>query len=366
MKEEELQYALALQRAYGIGDVNAKKLIALCGSPKNVFKEAGSTLKKIKGIGAVKWKELRSTEHVKAAEIEMKHLQQNNVKPLYYQNSEYPALLKNCVDSPILLFQDGNFCTNNQKTISIVGTRKMTSYGREFCKKLIEELKEYKPLIVSGFAYGVDVCAHLEALKNNLTTVGVLAHGFGEIYPKAHKKYMAQMYERGGFLTEFWYEDAPFRENFLKRNRIIAGISEATLVVESADKGGALVTAEIANSYSKDVFAVPGRNTDRYSKGCNALIRDCKAALVTSADDIVQTLGWEKLEKTKTVQTKLFVDLTKEELQIVRHLEAQGKERLDSIAIVCNMPAFKVANLLFQLELKGFIRALPGKAFELL
>lgn len=366
MKEEELRYALALQKVYGIGDVNAKKLITLCGSPKNVFKEARSTLKKIKGIGAAKWKELSSSQYVKAADVEMKRIQQHKIKPLYFQDSEYPSLLKNCMDSPILLFQDGHYCWKNQRTISIVGTRKMTSYGKEFCKKLIGELKEYNPIIVSGFAYGVDVCAHRESFTNKLTTVGVLAHGFGDVYPKAHKKYMAQMYERGGFLTEFWYEDAPYRENFLKRNRIIAGISEATLVIESADKGGALVTADIANSYSKDVFAVPGRNTDTYSKGCNALIRDCKAALVTNADDIVHMLGWEKYQKSKTVQTKLFVDLTAEELQIVHCLEAHGKERLDPIAIACKMPAFKVANLLFQLELKGFVRALPGKKFELL
>lgn len=366
MEEEELLYALALQKTRGIGDINAKKLIAICGSAKNVFIEATGVSKKIKGVGAARWKELHSSKNLKIAEAEIKRIQAHHIKPLYYRNQEYPSRLKNCVDSPILLFQDGDYCWERQKIISIVGTRKMTSYGREFCKKLIAELKEYKPIIVSGFAYGVDICAHREALRNNLTTVAVLAHGIGNLYPKSHNKYRSQMYNLGGFLTEFWYEDTPLRENFLKRNRIIAGISEATIVVESADKGGALVTADIANSYSKDVFAVPGRNTDTYSRGCNALIRDCKAALITGANDVVNMLGWEKPQKHETVQTKLFVDLSAEESRIIEYIGAKGTARMDAIAIDCKIPTFKVANFLFQLELKGLVRALPGKKFEAL
>ena len=367
MEEEELLYALALQKAKGIGDVNAKKLIEVCGSAKNVLKERKDTLQKINGIGSVLSKNIFDSVNLNLAEKELKLISNSNIKPLFYLNQEYPKNLYNCIDSPILLFQDGDFNFQNLRIISVVGTRRMTTYGREFCEKLISDLKEYNPIIVSGFAYGVDICAHKSAIENELQTVAVFAHGFGSLYPKAHKKYMAQVYEKGGFLTEFWYNEAALRENFLKRNRIVAGLSQATIVIESASRGGALATATIANSYSRDVFAVPGRSTDICSQGCNALIRDNKAALITNAEDLVKMLNWKQDRfQPKIVQKQLFVELTDEEQKVMDYLSVKKKELLDVISLECDLLVHKTASVLFQLEMKGLVRTLPGKLFELI
>lgn len=365
MLEEELLYILALQRTKGIGDINAKKLISHCGSAKNVLKEKRFNLEKINGIGASTIQYLFDAENLKAAEKELKYLQQNNIETFYFEDKNYPEKLKHCIDAPILLFKEGNFNLLNKPIISIVGTRNITTYGRDFCEKLVFDLKEYNPIIVSGFAYGVDICAHKSAMKNNLTTIGVLAHGFEEIYPKSHKKYVAEMHKNGGFLTDFWHNDELIRENFLKRNRIVAGISEATIIIESADKGGSLVTADIANSYSRDVFAVPGRTTDNYSKGCNDLIKRNKAAILTSAQDLVEMLNWNVESKTpKPIQKQLFVELNETEQIIYDFLFENGKELLDIIAMSCDLPIHKTTTVLFNLEMKGVVKPLPGKLYE--
>ena len=366
MQEEELLYALALQRAKGVGDIIAKKLIEVCGSPKSVLTERQNTLGKINGIGSVLVKNLFDAACLKEAEKELIFIQDNKIKPLYFLDKKYPYFLKNCIDSPFLFFQDGDFDFKNPNVISVVGTRNMTNYGRDFCKELISGLKEYNPVIVSGFAYGVDICAHKAALENKLQTIGVFAHGFSQVYPKTHKKYMAEVYEKGGFLTEFWSEEAPLRENFLKRNRIVAGISKATIVIESAARGGSLSTATIANSYSRDVFALPGRSTDTYSKGCNNLIKNNKAALITSSDDLIEMLGWKRQENLRVIQPKLFVELTDDEQRIINYLKEKQKELLDVIALECNILVHKTAVVLFQLEMKGLVRPLPGKLFEVI
>ncbi len=367
MKDEELLYALALQRAKGIGDVNAKKLIEACGSAKSVLEERQNTLQKINGIGSIMLKSLFDSINLIEAEKELKLIRNFDIKPLYFLEQEYPQKLNNCVDAPILLFQDGDFDFKNPKIISIVGTRRMTNYGRAFCQEFISDLKKHNPIIISGFAYGVDICAHNAAVENNLQTVGVFAHGYGQVYPKVHKKYMSQVYENGGFLTEFWHDDAPLRENFLKRNRIVAGISQATVVIESASRGGALATATNANSYSRDVFALPGRTTDTYSEGCNALIRDNKAALITSADDVVKMLNWDQsIVNSKPIQKQLFVELTNDEEKIINYLKKENKEFLDIISLECDLLVHKTASILFQLEMKGLVKPLPGKLFELI
>ena len=243
----------------------------------------------------------------------------------------------------------------------------MSSYGRDFCNKLIEDIAEFNPIIVSGFAYGVDICAHKAAVKNKLQTIAVLAHGFEQIYPKVHKKYINEVNENGGFLTEFWHEEDPLRENFLKRNRIVAGISKATIVIESAEKGGSLVTADIANSYNRDVFALPGRATDIYSKGCNNLIKSNQANLLTSSNDIIKMLNWDLSEKPKkSIQKQLFIELNASEQIIYDYLLKDGKQLLDIIAIDCNIPLFQLSSTLLQMELKGIINPLPGKMFEII
>lgn len=365
MKEEELLYALALHRVKGIGDTIAKKLIEICGSPKRVFEERTTILGSIRGIGRVLLNNLSDVNYLREAEKELKRIQDNNIVPLYFLNSNYPKHLKTCIDSPFLFFQDGNFNFDKNHVISVVGTRNMTSYGRAFCSELICGLKDYDPIIVSGFAYGVDICAHRAAIKNNLQTIGVFAHGFGQVYPKVHKKYMSDVYNNGGFLSEFWYEDAPLKENFLKRNRIVAGVSEATIIIESASRGGALATATMANSYSRDVFALPGRSSDIYSKGCNNLIKNNKAALITSAEDVIEMLGWKNQQRTKVIQPKLFVDLTEKEKEILACLKIKDRELLDVIALDCSILVHKTASLLFTLEMKGLVRPLPGNLFEL-
>lgn len=277
----------------------------------------------------------------------------------------YPAYLKHCIDSPILLFSQGNIDLNRRRIISIVGTRNITSYGTSFCEQLIEDLAPLDPIIVSGFAYGVDICVQRAAVKHGLQTIGCLAHGLNQIYPKIHEKYVTDINKNGGFFTEFWSTSQPDRENFLKRNRIIAGMGEATIVVESAEKGGSLVTADIANSYNRDVFAVPGRTQDKYSSGCNNLIKHQKAQMLTSAADLIYMMGWELEEKEPvSIQKQLFVDLDDTEKEIYDYLQQGGKQMLDLIALDCKLPIFKVSSTLLNMEMKGVVRPLPGKLFE--
>ncbi|MGK0385558.1 MAG: DNA processing protein, partial [Patiriisocius sp.] len=353
------------QRTPNLGDTSAKKLLRHIGSAEGIFKEKRSNLLKIDGIGAFKIKELQEAILLDLAEAELKYIEANNISHSYFKDNHYPEQLKHCLDGPILFFQDGNIDLGNKKILSIVGTRKITSYGTSFCEKLIAELAPLNPVIVSGFAYGIDICAHKAALANGLQNIACLAHGMNQIYPKAHKKYMTRVLENGGFISEFWSSDRFERNNFLKRNRIIAGMSEATIVIESAEKGGSLVTADIANSYGREVFAVPGRATDSQSAGCNMLLKTHQARIVTSAADIIYNLGWELEAYQKPAQqTQLFVELLPEEKVIHKYLKDKDKELLDAIAIGCSLPTYKVAQLLLQLEMKGLVRPLPGKLFQ--
>jgi DNA processing protein len=357
LSKNELRYTLALQRVSNIGDATAKKLIHKVGSAEGIFNEKKSNLLKINGVGSFKLKELSKKIQLDKADEEIRFIQDNL----------YPERLKHCIDGPILYFQKGNIDLQKNKIISIVGTRKITSYGKVFCEKLIEELAALNPVIVSGFAYGVDITAHKTAIKNGMQTVACLAHGMNQIYPKTHKKYMNDVMDNGGFISEFWSSDAFDKNNFLKRNRIIAGISQATIVIESAFKGGSLVTADIANSYNRDVFALPGRATDLQSQGCNNLIKSQQANVITSAADLIYMLGWELEEKSiKPLQTQLFVELSEEEKVIFNYLKEITKDNLDNIALNCCMPTYKLASILLAMELKEIIRPLPGKLFELM
>ena len=353
LSKNELRYTLALQRVPNIGDATAKKLIHKVGSAEGIFNEKKSNLLKINGVDE--------------ADEEIRFIEENKLEWLYFQDNLYPERLKHCIDGPILYFQKGNIDLQKNKIISVVGTRKITSYGKVFCEKLIEELTPLNPVIVSGFAYGVDITAHKTAIKNGLQTVACLAHGMNLIYPKMHKKYMDNVMDNGGFISEFWSSDAFDKSNFLKRNRIIAGISQATIVIESAFKGGSLVTADIANSYNRDVFALPGRATDLQSQGCNNLIKSQQANVITSAADLIYMLGWELEEKNrKLLQTQLFIELSEEEKVVFNYLKVIAKDDLDNIALNCSMPTYKLASILLDMELKEIIRPLPGKLFELI
>ncbi len=367
MNDQELHYLLALQKVKGIGPINAKKLIAHLGSAEAIFKEKKSLIQKINGIGSSILKDLYKTDHLKKAAKEHQYITDHKIKYHSFLDTDYPKNLKHCIDSPLLLFYDGNIQLKNQPIISIVGTRKMTSYGRHFIEKLIDSIKEYNPIIVSGFAYGVDITAHKAAFENKLQTIAVMANGLEKMYPKTHKKYVHKVVENGGFYTEHWHDEEPLREYFLKRNRIIAGLSEATIIIESASRGGSLVTAQIANSYDRDVFAVPGRTTDTASQGCNTLIRTNRAALLNSAQDLVYLLNWDqKKSPKKGIQRQLFIDLKGDEKIIYDYLLENGKMVLDSISLVCKIPIYKVSSALVNLELQGLVRPLPGKLFEII
>lgn len=367
MTETDLLHLLALKNVSKIGDITAKKLISHCGSAEAVFKEKKRNLLNIDGIGTSTIGDLFGTFHFEEAEKELKFIKANDIDCLYFMDDNYPEKLKHCIDGPILLFQSGTVDLKKRRIISIVGTRKITTYGIAFCEQLVEQLAVFNPVIVSGFAYGTDITAQKAALKQNLQTIGCLAHGLNQIYPTVHKKYVADIEKNGGFMTEFWSTSNPDRENFLKRNRIIAGLSEATIVIESAEKGGSLVTADIANSYNRDVFAVPGRTTDSQSVGCNNLIKFQKAHVLSNPMDVPYILNWELEDKKKpTIQKQLFVELDDQEKVIYNYLKTNDKQLLDIISIECQLPIFKVAGILLNMELKGVIRPLPGKLFEVI
>lgn len=368
MKEQDLIYVLALQKVPKVGDIIAKRLIAHCGSAEAVLKEKKQHLLKISGIGKSVIGDLYSAQHLEAAEAELKFIKNNDIKTAYFEEAHYPSKLKHCIDAPIILFESGTINYGNSPVISIVGTRNISIHGVAFCENLVETLKPYNPIIVSGFAYGTDITAHKAALRNELQTIGCLAHGLNQMYPKVHKKYVGEVESNGGFLTDFWSTDVFDRNNFIKRNRIIAGLSEATIVIESAEKGGSLITADIAFSYNRDVFAVPGRTTDVLSVGCNNLIKYEKAHMLTNPLDVPYILDWklEDGQKKTVIQKQLFVELNDEEKTIYNYLKNNDKQQLDAIALECHLPIFKVSSALLNMELKGVVRPLPGKLFEVI
>ncbi|WP_299114752.1 DNA-processing protein DprA [uncultured Winogradskyella sp.] len=366
MTEHQLIFALALQHVPKIGATTAKKLINHCGSAEAVLKEKKTNLLKIAGIGSITIEGLFDTIHLEAAEDELRFIKDQGITAHYFTEETYPEKLKHCIDGPIVLFQSGTINLKQQPIISIVGARKITTNGIAFCEKLVDTLSPYNPVIVSGFAYGTDITAQKAAVKHNLQTIGCLAHGLNQIYPKAHKKYVADVERHGGFYTDFWSTDVFDRNNFLKRNRIIAGLSEATIVIESAEKGGSLVTADIANSYDREVFAVPGRTTDSQSVGCNNLIKFQKAHLLSQPMDVPYLLNWQlENDRKPVVQKRLFVELEPDEKIIYNYLKSNNKALLDVIALECNIPSYKLAGLLLNMELKSVVRPLPGKIFTL-
>lgn len=367
MSDQEKIYLLALHRLRHVGDATAKKLIEILGSAEAVFKETTHKLSKINGLGAKRIYSIKSEVDIDSAERELKFISDNQIEFLYFKDKAYPQNLKHCIDGPLVLFQKGNIDLLNKPVVSIVGTRKITSHGVGFTEQLVEDLAVFNPVIVSGFAYGTDITAQRAALNHKLQTIGCLAHGLNQIYPKVHKKYEKDVLDHGGFLTDFCSDDAFDRNNFLKRNRIIAGLSEATLVIESAEKGGSLVTAEIANSYNREVFALPGRYTDKMSIGCNNLIKRQKAMVMTSAADVIYMLDWQLEKKSKTPrQTQLFEELDENEKIVVEELKVLQKSEIDPLALQCNIPTSKLSTILLNLELKGLVRPLPGKQFELI
>lgn len=361
-----LLYQIGLTLLPGVGDVLGKKLVAYCGGVEAVFKQNKKALEKVPGIGQKLVNAILSQTVLQRAEEEITFIEKNNITPLFYLDKKYPSRLKNCVDSPIMLYLKGNADFNVPKIISIVGTRKATEYGKEICEKIVKDLKSQDVLVVSGLAYGIDTCAHKASLDNNLKTVAVLGHGLDRIYPYLNTSLSNKIMDHGGLLSEFMSKTKPDRENFPKRNRIIAGIADGTLVVEAARKGGALITAEIANSYNRDVFSIPGRIGDTWSEGCNHLIKTNKAHLVQSAGDISYIMGWQRANEVKPkIQRELFIELAPEEEKITDVLRMEDSMGIDDISLKTAMPTSKVASALLNLEFQGLVRALPGKVYKL-
>lgn len=363
---DSLVCQIALTLVPGVGDVNGRKLVAYCGGVEAVFREKTKALLRIPGIGNTLAGALHSADVISRAEKEARFVEKNRIRTVFYTDKEYPRRLHHCADAPMMLYVKGPVDLNNDRILSMVGTRSATEYGKEVVSHLINGLAAFNVLIVSGLAYGIDSCSHKAALLNNLPTVAVLAHGLDRIYPQANRSLAVRMIEWGGLVTEFISETNPDRENFPKRNRIIAGLADAVVVVEAGRKGGALITAEIANSYNRDVFAVPGRLSDEYSVGCNFLIRTNKAALIQSNEDIIYLMGWEKSgEFTGSRQALLFHSLTQEEEMLVKILDAQGECTVDWLSLQSGLTLGKVTSLLLTLEFKGIVKSLPGKIYKM-
>jgi DNA processing protein len=366
-----LKYKIGIEMIPKVGSINAKKLIAYCGGVEAVFKQSKKALLKIPGIGEFLAKEIVDQKILGIAEKEVEFIEKFGIKSLFYLDAEYPERLRQCDDCPIVLFIKGNaeIDFNREKYISIVGTRKATDYGKKTCEDIIIGLahKGYKPIIVSGLAYGIDIIAHKAALKNNLQTIAVLGHGLDIIYPISHRNVAKDIVETGALITDFPSKTKFDRNNFIKRNRIIAGLSDATIVVESGSEGGALITADLANSYNREVFAVPGNVGSKYSEGCNQLIKTNKAALVETSDDIEYFLGWEPIDiKKQPKQIILFSQLTEDEQKIVEYLKGVDQESIDMISVKVQIPVSKVSSLLLNLEFAGIVRCKPGKSFSLI
>jgi DNA processing protein len=364
MANSELLYQISLTLIPRIGDVNGKKLLAYCGSPEAVFNESRVALKKIPGIGDSTVNSIVNHDVFKRAETEISFIEKFKIKPLFYTDNDYPKRLSNCEDGPLMLYYKGTQSLNCKRILAFVGTRRATNYGRKICEELIEDLLEKNVLIVSGLAYGIDSCAHRKSVSVNIPTVGVLAHGLDRIYPSQNKALAEKMLGNGGLLTEFLSGTNPDRENFPKRNRIVAGMSDAVVVVESGRKGGALITADLANSYNRDVFAVPGKIGDEMSKGTNQLIKTNRAALVETAADIAYVMGWDDKPVVKKAQPELFVSLNEEEKKVLNVLQSKEEMSIDQIILMSGFPSSKVAAILLNLEFENLVQSLPGKLYK--
>jgi DNA processing protein len=368
MNLNELPYQIGLTLIEGIGDVNAKSLLAYCGSAAEVFKQKEAHLLKIPGIGSMWAKSIvKSKDVLKRAEEEIKFIEKYKITPLFFTDENYPTRLRYCSDSPVLMYYKGNADLNKEKIIAVVGTRKPSEYGKEKTQEFVAELKDTGAIIISGLAYGVDVLAHKTALDNGLDTVGVVAHGLDRIYPQLHDKVAKRMIAQGGILTDFMSGTNPDAVNFPKRNRIVAGLCDALVVIESKRGGGSLITATIANSYNKDVFAFPGRAGDMLAEGCNGLIKQNRATLVENAADLLYAMQWQDIEKKPKAskQIPLLLNLSDDEKKIMDVFSGKSSLHIDEICQTTEFTISKISALLLQLEFSNIINSRPGKMYEL-
>lgn len=363
---KDLLYQIALTLIPNIGDVHAKALVNHFGDAKAIFDAPKKQLDALEGIGTVRANSIKNFHDFDKAEKEIIFIEKYKITPLFITDANYPQRLLNCYDSPAMLYYKGNADLNTSRIVAIVGTRNNSEYGKTICEKFIEELAAENVLIVSGLAFGIDSIAHKASLKNNLQTIGVLAHGLDMIYPSQNGSLAKQMSAKGGLLTEFRSNSKPDRQNFPSRNRIVAGISDAVVVIETGIKGGSLITAELGNGYNKDVFAFPGRVHDVKSEGCNYLIKNNKAALITSANDLLENMGWVQTKKVSPKKQKeLFIELTPDEKIIIEILQTQDQVHIDELYFKSKLNSSKVAAALLMLEMQNVVTSLPGKIYKL-
>lgn len=364
----DLLYQLALTEVPQVGTVHAKLLAQHFGNAEAIFKASFTSLEKIEGIGTIRARNIKSFNSYMHAEKEIRFIEKFGIQTFFITEKEYPQRFLNCYDPPTLLYYKGTADLNTSKIVSVIGTRSNTDYGRHITEKLIKDLSAENVLVVSGLAFGIDAIAHKAALKNNLPTVGVVAHGLAYIYPPEHSCLAKDMVKNeGGILTEHRSSVKPDKHNFPVRNRIVAGISDATIVVETGLKGGSLITAELANAYNRDVFAFPGKISDQKSAGCNYLIKNNKAVLLTDGQQLIDQMGWNREEvlKNKRIQRDLFIELTKEEKIIVDLLNQKDLTHIDEIHFKSGMSNSIVAATLLNLELNNIITSIPGKLYKL-
>ncbi|MEL6863796.1 MAG: DNA-processing protein DprA [Bacteroidota bacterium] len=363
--KEDLLYKIAITRIEKVGVITAKNLVSYCGGARAVFESTKKALVKIPGIGPQIANSILRQQALIEAERELDFIESHQIQALFFLDEDYPKRLKQFHDCPIMLYYRGHADLNHPRVVAIVGTRKPSEYGKKVCRELIESLLPYQALVISGLAYGIDILAHRKCLEWEIPTVGVLGHGLQLVYPGAHRSTAQKMVAQGGLLTEFGSDQGPEREHFPMRNRIIAGLCDALVVVETGRKGGSMISAEMAYQYHKDVFAFPGRTIDQNSKGSNQLIKSHKAALIESGRDIAFVMRWEELDQQKTIQKQFFVDLAPEEQQIVNLLLEKKVASIDQLSGAFQLSASQLAALLLQLEFKGVLRSLPGQRYTL-
>ncbi len=368
MNDQQLIHRIALSLLKGIGPVNARNLVAYCGGVDPLFTDPAirRSLRKIPGIGPTLAASILGSSVIKAAEKELSFIRKMKLRTLFYLDEDYPKRLRQCADAPVLLFVKGNAELDPPRSVSIVGTRTPTEQGKRLCEELVEGLVESGATIVSGLAYGIDIVAHRAALRNGLQTIGCVAHGLDRIYPGEHAATAKEMCGQGALISELTSGSTFAPGNFPARNRVIAGLSDCTVVVESGPKGGSLITADIADSYDREVMAFPGRPTDSHSIGCNRLIQQNKAHLVTCAQDVLKLMEWlPRAKKQEAVQSVLFTDLLPDEQILVDLIKAQGKIDIDTLCFRSRMLPHKASGILLNLEFNGVVRSLPGKVYEL-
>ena len=361
-----LHYQIGLTLLWGVGPIKAKGLLQSFETLEDLFRMRPETLSKITGLKPAFIREMHRKQALESADHVIAHLNKNHIRPIFYDSTEYPRRLKNCVDAPLMLYHKGNASLNPEKIVAIVGTRAATSYGKQLCENLIRSFKGNNITVVSGLALGIDACAHQSCIQNDVPTIGVLGHGLDRIYPSLNRSIANKMLNDGALITEFIPGTEPDRENFPKRNRIVAGICDATIVIESKIKGGSLITAHLANDYNRDVFAFPGNVNITTSQGCNQLIRDQKAHLIQRPEDFLSIMNWNtEIPGSNSVQRILFPSLSAKQKSIVEIIAESKGVQIDVLSMKTSLPITLLNTELFHLEMEGVIRSLPGKTYAM-